>query len=656
MKKTFKRLFILMAVVTVMTVCAFAMSASAADCHGTSESWQSVNIAPTCTQDGYTEKYCKFCGELVSSTEGQTPDDARVKATGHRYLVKGYELRYDEQNNPYYVRVVQCQNDMCARKNATTEEQVHIERECPTRYYLVKFVNDKESPKLGEVSNHEDYFLEGYYVSNIPATWIVDLSDSDTNDYIEKTYAPVPRVIYTTTNDFGTAITEPDYEYFVKDGANLLFVKHGSKAYADGKSAYQGVTPSRNNDTEKGGYQFDTWKAADNTDISAKEITAETTFYASFKADDNLTVSCTFKNDETQLLETINDVPYGSAVTYGGHTPTREKTAAYNYKFAGWRVEKKSADATENLIALYGPIKLYHSHAVIYAQYDNNPNKYNFELVDYKGDAFTYGGNAIIVSGIEFYEEIVSQDVIDALDLSRPNTPRLAFAETENWRISAVNGYTVANDSFRIRLNNMELPEVITVNTADGTTDILAKDYDMISLTPVYKSQLITYPVTVSIMHNYFEEEDLYDNREPRSDILDDFYVTVRDAHGNVLDSGRTDSRGKVTLHIAYSDLWVFEAVTDNGKYYGQNAIDPMVYDADGKHIYETVEFKGVGVAPSLSDRWEGGDKQSCNCICHTVLGNLLIRLYNFMYSIFRIEYVCCEDLFAVYGDILIYD
>lgn len=656
MKKTFRKALVLMTVVTVLTVCAFAMSASAADCHGTIDSWVSKYVKPTCTENGYTEYYCKDCGELASTTENQANPDIRDLAAGHKYLA----IRYDKSaDGTYYTRVVKCQAAECVRANGSTSAVSGTVKNCPTKYYLVEFANSVASPALGDVSNHEDYFLKGYYVKNSPSTWVVDLTDANTNDYITKTYAPISRVANTYSTDHGDYITEPDYEYFEEaDGTVHLYVKEGSKAYADGKSAFKGVIPARNNDTTNGGYTFETWKTADGTDISAAVITENTTLYASFVAPENYTVSYTFKNGDTPIFESVQNVPYGSTVVYDGEEPKKAKTVESSYEFAGWRVENKNATDIENFAAIREPIALYHSHTVIYAQYKAIPNRYKIELVKYNGSPFTYeDGQPIKNDSVAFFEEVVSDDVVKSLDITRPNTETYTFAETNKWKIYAVNGYRVTGSDVLVGLDNLSLPQSVTVKGENGDTTIGYEDYDVISVSPVYLSQRRTYPVTVSIMHNYFEEEDLYDDRTPREDILDDFYVSVYDANGNVLDMGQTNSEGKVTLYIPFSTTWRFEAVTKNNKYFGYTVISPLSYDADsGKPVYEVIHIEGVGVAPSLSESWSEGVQQSCNCICHSFLSGLLIRIYNFIYRAFGIEYKCCDDLFAVHGDILVYD
>ncbi len=653
MKKTFRRALVLTVVIAVLTVCAFAMSASAASCHGTSESWEEVYTAPTCTQDGYSDYYCKFCGELAYTTKDVSDPLPMDKAMGHRNLATSYVLSDD---GTYYTRVVTCQDGICVRADGDTPAVTGTVTECPTKYYLVEFKNDKASPEIGEVADHADYFLDGYYVADVPETWVVDLSDSDTKDYITKTYEPIFRVSNPCSVDYGSNVTEPSYEFFQEaDGTRHLYVKDGETAYANGKAAFLGETPERNNDTTKGGYEFRTW-LADGEDISVKKITKNTVFYADFAADKNYSISYVFKNGDTPIFESVHNIAYGSGAEYDGETPTKNKSIQYIYEFAGWRVEDKNATDTEYFTELRAPVNLYHKNVAIYAQYNAIPNRYKIELVKYNGTPFTYNGAPIVCDGVAIYEEILSADIVKTLDFTRPNTETYVFNKTDKWKISAINGNAVVGDTL-VGIDMLSLPQSFTVKTKDGEEVTVGyEDYDLITLTPYYESQLIKYSVPVTIDHFYFDEDDLYHDNTPREEILDDFYVAAYDANGNFLDGGQADSQGKVTLRIPFSTTWRFEAVTENGKYFGYTEINSMAFDYEsGKPLYEIIHTKNISVAPYLTDAWTEGDVKGCKCVCHSFIGGFLVRIYNFIYRSFGIKYKCCDDLYAAHGDSLLY-
>ena len=65
---------------------------------GTSHDYETVTVAPTCKEDGYTEERCKTCGEIKADSKKSTDE----KATGHHYI-KAHEFYYTpkDENQDY---------------------------------------------------------------------------------------------------------------------------------------------------------------------------------------------------------------------------------------------------------------------------------------------------------------------------------------------------------------------------------------------------------------------------------------------------------------------------------------------------------------------------------------------------------------------------
>lgn len=61
---------------------------------GTSHDYETVTVAPTCTEDGYTEERCKTCGEIKADSKKATD----AKATGHHYI-KAHEFYYTPKDD-----------------------------------------------------------------------------------------------------------------------------------------------------------------------------------------------------------------------------------------------------------------------------------------------------------------------------------------------------------------------------------------------------------------------------------------------------------------------------------------------------------------------------------------------------------------------------
>ena len=60
---------------------------------GTEHTYEKVTVAPTCTEDGYTEERCTTCGEVKADSKEATDQ----KATGHHYI-KAHEFYYTPKN------------------------------------------------------------------------------------------------------------------------------------------------------------------------------------------------------------------------------------------------------------------------------------------------------------------------------------------------------------------------------------------------------------------------------------------------------------------------------------------------------------------------------------------------------------------------------
>ena len=76
-----------------------------------------------------------------------------------------------------------------------------------------------------------------------------------------------------------------------------------------------------------------------------------------------------WQNHDGTVLKTLNNVEYGSTVSYDGTTPTKPQTAQYTYVFSGW---------SPNEGAIY-------ADTVFVAQFDSVVNKYTITWQNYDG-------------------------------------------------------------------------------------------------------------------------------------------------------------------------------------------------------------------------------------------------------------------------------
>ena len=58
----------------------------------------------------------------------------------------------------------------------------------------------------------------------------------------------------------------------------------------------------------------------------------------------------------------------------------------------------------------------------------------------------------------------------------------------------------------------------------------------------------------------------------------------------------------------------------------------------------------------SLNKEYPEEHQSRCRCICHnSFFRGIWVRVLNIMYRLFKIEYVCCYDMYATIGDLLAY-
>lgn len=140
---------------------------------------------------------------------------------------------------------------------------------------------------------------------------------------------------YTATYD--KTVNTYTVTWLAEDGKTVLDtneVAYGSKpVYNDG------VDPVKD-DTAQFDYEFAGWVNGSNTYAAADlpVVTDNVAYKASF-TETLRTYTVTWVNDDGSVLETDEKVPYGSAPSYDGATPTKAATAEFTYTFDKWTPE-----------------------------------------------------------------------------------------------------------------------------------------------------------------------------------------------------------------------------------------------------------------------------------------------------------------------------
>ena len=109
--------------------------------------------------------------------------------------------------------------------------------------------------------------------------------------------------------------------------------------------SYNGDTPTKAKDAQYT-YSFKAWSP--NIDIVKGDVTYTATYNQTLN-----TYTIIWKNDNGDVLETDNDVPYNSIPEYNGETPTKQGTAQYNYVFNGWDKPLNNIEGNITFTATY---------------------------------------------------------------------------------------------------------------------------------------------------------------------------------------------------------------------------------------------------------------------------------------------------------------
>lgn len=202
-------------------------------------------------------------------------------------------------------------------------------------------------------------------------------------------------------------------------------VEHGAVPAAPG-------TPSKA-DTAQYDYSFSGWEP------EVVAATGDATYTARYNAETK-TYTVTWKNYDGTVLETDENVPYGTTPTYDGEKPAKSNTQQYSYTFAGWSptVSEVTGDA------------------VYTATFTETVNKYTITwMVDGKKTT-------------ETYEYGATPNFKGSTDKASDARYSYSFAGW-NPSISAVTGDTTYTATY----NRTPIPYSITYNLNGGTVAVV---------------------------------------------------------------------------------------------------------------------------------------------------------------------------------------
>lgn len=632
MKKTFKKQFIFPAVVIMMLMLALVLPASAeSGCPNASDPSAphsskyitELRYEPTCTQAGYVIDYCSYCNEPAV---GLPYENVFAQPTGH-----SFEVSYEADTvNGGFKRVRVCQNPLCQREetfNGTDFDKIEGYTVEENGYYSVSYCNTYEAPSV-DAENHKDYYLAEFYNKNDRKTWLSN------GTYTQKLYA------HSQEETVDGAVDAPAYELINEANSIKLYVKQGQQI-----PEYEGEIPARIKDKTAGKYIFTGWESAD---YGEDGVTKNTILTATFEAEETFH-NFTFRDGDLSALTAVRTVGFGDKVKYVDlKEPTKASDHQKHYEFDGWTIGRNGATIYGIQSAAEDGIPVYYTED-IYAHFKEELNDYTVEYVDYQGNAFENEGVPVKSEGVNYGSDLSEE--IKNLDLEVARDKVYIYEYAKSWAIKEVNGYKVNGDVV-INERRFDLPSSLIIEKDGSLEKIIPSDGDVITITPRYQKVYVDYTFKVQIMVNYFQPEDLYENNNILvSDLLDKFVIQVKDANGQFIAGGQTDSNGVFYFNAKYSDTITITAVTQNNKYYGEKVLYLNNSSLEQLESFKTV---GVTIAPKVTQEWLDGLK-GCSCICHSILSPIVVRIYNILYKIFGIKYVCCDDLFIVHGSILAY-
>ena len=159
-----------------------------------------------------------------------------------------------------------------------------------------------------------------------------------------------PEVDKVTGNITYTAVfsqTVNQYTITWMNGEEVL--KTEQVAYGE-TPVYSGETPVKEDDAQYT-YTFTGW------DPEIASVTGNATYTAKFSAAEK-TFTVTWVNDDGTVLETDENVTYGTTPEYNGSTPTKEADGEFSYEFSGWTPEIESVTQNVTYKATYNKTPL----------------------------------------------------------------------------------------------------------------------------------------------------------------------------------------------------------------------------------------------------------------------------------------------------------
>lgn len=617
MKKTIRKMLIVLAIVTVAVVMMSFASSAVTYCGPGNCRTVEEYVEPTCLEPGYTKYTCYICGYESRSSE-------TVPAYGHDY--KKVEWVFEKEGDHFK------KGRTCNRCNETQYETVNG---ITVTYQLVEFFNPFVAEKYWEditytkvVRSHKQPQLLTTGGGKEYGKWYVKTGTSLV-DYI---------VANTDFTDERTAYR--DWIKYLTD--TKLCLREKDKNF--GKYDLVGFTAEPKDSGE--------FTDADTFDF-ATVINANTKLYAAFTGDPYVKYDVKFVNPdgrpeaETKFFEVYHgtkadDSIYKPVLDEKGSYILDEKgsiqytnpqlymaeNANFYYTFKGW-----SVDHTE----IYGDV-------TIAATYNAIPKAYDYELYVWDAASNAYVTSNVKAEGIVYGSPLVYSNLpagktiadVVARDKDR------SYVYIWNKKFTIMNTGHSFGENFATTLNGYK--DTRYRGEEGYSPIIIVPSYDR---TPnLYRTRVvIKFDRNVSFAQTSSKEYEM-------EQYLNGVTVQITDAKGQLMSTGTANlvpgtDYAEYNCYLYDSASYTVTAVSPRNKYTGSSTINrTTVFDFDAP----------VNFSIGLTLNSEYLEAQSCKCIHHnTLFQPLWVRILNLLYRLFNVRYVCCDDMFSTIGGLLVY-
>lgn len=304
-----------------------------------------VTTAATCYSEGVETTYCKACNAVMGT--------APVAKIAHTLtLVTHDEVADKTEEYPNGYMQYECQVDGC---NHTEGKQAIAVKAT----YTVTF--------KGAGAEGADLTITKTEGETIAAGVVADQTKAQ-DEYNKYTFAGwkgsdgkvVKLPVKVTKNETYTAeftATKRTYTHIFKVNAE------DETAFATILGAYKDeykkpLTEPKKAATDINTYEFDGWKDVAGKDVEDFTMTGDKTFVAKFKAVPVKYSVIFYDADRTTVLYNVK-VDGGAEVTYVGDEPTKEENATYHYTFAGWEYGSSTLGLDAKITNITETTRLY---------------------------------------------------------------------------------------------------------------------------------------------------------------------------------------------------------------------------------------------------------------------------------------------------------